>query len=300
VDEVRQLSLEEIHEPVHLMRFVDRDRIEFWELKDSIRKYGVLKTIVVRPSVVRPRKYELIDGLQRYTASKDLGLPTIPARIMAGCDSEEDLLAIQLQLNAVNVPTRRCEYAQQIAKLMKCRPDMTLFDVSRMVGKSPLWVELTLGLLCLDDDVQAMIRRGEICMANALALVKLPARIRHNFIQDARTLSTASFRRLAADAKREWEAKARDDRRQATFEPKPYLRDLVELLDETQFQFAGPTLVDQHSCATPLDGFYVGLAWAMHLDIPSVEREQAKFELKMQKRFRQKESHNEVAENAPV
>jgi ParB/RepB/Spo0J family partition protein len=50
------------------------------ELINSIEKFGVLQPIMVRPHPTKPNKYQIIYGQRRWTASKKLGLKTIPVK----------------------------------------------------------------------------------------------------------------------------------------------------------------------------------------------------------------------------
>jgi ParB family chromosome partitioning protein len=54
-------------------------------LEDSIEKYGVIEPIIVRPD---GDKYKVVAGSLRYTASKNVGLKTIPAIIKEMTDEE--------------------------------------------------------------------------------------------------------------------------------------------------------------------------------------------------------------------
>lgn len=60
---------------------------KFEELVVSIKELGVLHPIVVRPQ--QAGRYEILAGEHRWKASKKLGNPNIPARIMATCSDEQ-------------------------------------------------------------------------------------------------------------------------------------------------------------------------------------------------------------------
>lgn len=67
-----------------------RTEIDTSDLDDSIRQRGVLAPILV--SRLSPTSYQIIFGERRFTSSKKLGLPDIPARIA------EDLPETELQI----------------------------------------------------------------------------------------------------------------------------------------------------------------------------------------------------------
>jgi hypothetical protein len=73
MDEVRLVPLADIIEPRTLLRLVDKNTIEYLEMRDSVQRFGFTSSISVRPAK-RAGKYEFIDGLHRYCIAKDLSL----------------------------------------------------------------------------------------------------------------------------------------------------------------------------------------------------------------------------------
>ena len=59
--------------------FKSRDGIEQQELTESIKEYGLLEPVIVRPSSVG--KYEIISGHRRIEACKELGITAVPVTI---------------------------------------------------------------------------------------------------------------------------------------------------------------------------------------------------------------------------
>ncbi len=59
------------------------------DMTESIRKYGVMQPIIVRPDNREPGKYEILAGNNRFRCSRDAGRETIPAVIKENL-SEED------------------------------------------------------------------------------------------------------------------------------------------------------------------------------------------------------------------
>ena len=78
-DEFRLIPLDQIIEPWVVLRVVNRESIEYLELRDSLAAVGPLNSICVRPSVRRPGYHEVVDGLYRFTAAGELRLPACPA-----------------------------------------------------------------------------------------------------------------------------------------------------------------------------------------------------------------------------
>ena len=104
-DEFREIPLDQIVEPWIVLRIVNRESVEYLELRDSIAHQGLLNSICVRPSTRRPGYYEVVDGMYRWTAAKELRLSALPCVVKHSL-TDQDVLAIQIQANALR-PDRR-------------------------------------------------------------------------------------------------------------------------------------------------------------------------------------------------
>jgi ParB family chromosome partitioning protein len=174
-DKVEFLPTQVLREPKIKLRVVDKESIEFLELCDSLREKGFLNSILVRPQgngndTLDAQgnacdEYEIVDGLSRVTAARDVGLSMVPCIIRE--ISDKDVLALQIQANAISLETKPAEYAHQIKRMMALDPDLTQSQVACLIRKSPSWVGSCLGLLNLLKDIQVMVDRGEIPLQNA-------------------------------------------------------------------------------------------------------------------------------------
>ncbi len=69
------------------------NKIKEWdEFVESIRLYGVLQPVVLRPHPVRDGDYELIAGHNRKNAAKEIGLETIPAVVVEYDDIDTSVI----------------------------------------------------------------------------------------------------------------------------------------------------------------------------------------------------------------
>ena len=59
----------QIVEPWVVLRLVNRESVEYLELRDSMADKGSLNSICVRPSPRQPGKFEVVDGLYRRAAA---------------------------------------------------------------------------------------------------------------------------------------------------------------------------------------------------------------------------------------
>ena len=143
-DEFREIPLDQIVEPWVVLRVVNRESVEYLELRDSIAHQGLLNSICVRPSLRQPGKMEVVDGLYRRAACCELQRPTMPCIVKHNL-TDEDVLALQIQANALRPETTAVEYARQIRRIMDAvtarqGTDATLADVSKLIHKNPDWI----------------------------------------------------------------------------------------------------------------------------------------------------------------
>lgn len=277
------ISVKLIDPPPILLRQVDRQSVEYIELRDSIDELGVLASIVVRP---RGDRFQVVEGMYRLSCAIDLRLETIPATVKDVTDDE--LLWIQVQANACRRVTKPVEYAAHLKRLMRRDPTLTIGEVSARLHKSSTWIREQLQLLWLPKDVQKLIDRGEITLGNAYLLHKVPNR--RDYIEQAKTMPTKEFKRLIAGVVKQYTEQQRQGKLDAHFtnhfEPQPHLRNLSELTAEMESRCEGPRVLTREDSQTHIDGFYAALLWVMHMDKDSIEQQERNFF----KNFRTKES----------
>ena len=277
MDEVRLIPVCDIIEPRSLLRLVDRDSIEYLELRDSVAQFGFTASVSVRHAR-EPGKYEIVDGVHRFSVARELELPAMPCIVKRDV-TDRDLLVLQIQGNAQGVPTKPVEYARRIKAILVSHPEMGIDDLSILIKKSPVWIGVRLGLLELAGEIQKAVDRGDIPIASGVLLARMPKRLQRQHVDQAKTVPSAEFRRLAVAAIKHFEEAVAHGRLEdfytREFTPQPYLRHLKEIQAELAHHQAGPPLLALLGCTTPLDGFYAALQWFIHLDPESIQAQQA-------------------------
>ncbi len=163
------------HLPVDLVRpgrYQPRHAIEpesLRELADSIRAQGVVQPIVVRP---RPggEGFEIVAGERRWRAAQMAGLHEVPALVREV--SDEVAVSVALIENIQRQELNPLEEAQALHRLVH-EFGMTHQRVADAVGRSRAAVSNLLRLLDLDEEVKALVDRGELEMGHARALLAL-------------------------------------------------------------------------------------------------------------------------------
>jgi ParB/RepB/Spo0J family partition protein len=287
--ETRDIPLTDIRETRLLLRLVNKESLEYMELKDSIAAHGVLNSICVR-AVPPPGTFEVADGMRRYAASVDLGLPTIPCTIQELTD--EQVLTMQIQANSIRLETQPIEYARHIKQLMNLNPTLTVARLHGLIHKSPKWIHDQLGLLRLLPEIRKMVDRGEIPLNSAYLLSRVFWKQQKDFVDLAKV---AAFEKFKAEVipiikeQREGCRQGRLDRLFAEdFKPNPYLRSLKDILRERDDPVAAPILLS--NAKTALNGWNACLTWIISLDKKSVAEQRAKFLRRAKKTFKKEAS----------
>lgn len=169
----------------------DEERLE--ELAQSIRTYGVLSPLLVRPVQSSPGRFLLIAGERRLRASKLAGLPTIPVLVEQNEDSnDERTLAMQLVENLQRTDLSPLERAHAIGAL-KDAHSLSVRDVADRLGISKSMVQRSLDILELPDDLLNALREGA-SESKVLLLSKIPEKeVRARYLQDIELVSRAEL-----------------------------------------------------------------------------------------------------------
>lgn len=139
------------------------------ELADSISQHGILQPLLVRP--IFGGGYQIVAGERRWRAARMAGLTTVPA-IIRELDDEQ-VMEIALIENLQREDLSPLEEAMGYQSLMDSY-DMTQEEVAKIVGKSRSAVANVLRLLKLPEEVQALIRSGQVSAGHGRALLSFP------------------------------------------------------------------------------------------------------------------------------
>ncbi len=140
----------------------------FAELVHSIKEFGVLQPIVVRP---KGSSFELIMGERRLRASKEAGLTKIPAIVRETADENmlRDALLENLHRSNLNPLEEASAYKQLLEDF-----GSTQDQLADKLGRSRPQITNTLRLLKLPLTVQSKVAAGVLSAGHARALLGAP------------------------------------------------------------------------------------------------------------------------------
>lgn len=136
------------------------------ELSSSIKEFGILQPLVVRPST--EGQYELIAGERRLRAAKLAGLEAVPVLIRSA--GNQNSLEIALIENIQREDINSLECARAYRRLMD-EFGLTQEQVAERVGKSRVAIANAVRLLRLPRRIQDGIEGGKISEGHARALL---------------------------------------------------------------------------------------------------------------------------------
>lgn len=287
---VRMIPIALIERSEVALRDVNRQTESYQLLVNSIRKKGVLNSILVReiqlPGGVK--KYGLIDGLQRFTAAQDAGLAEIPARVVEMDDAE--LLEAQIITNMNRVQTRPADLSKHLLRILSRNPFMTKKELAERTCQSLSWIEQRLSINKLKPEIQELVNEGKIHLTNAYALSKIPEEEQGEYVDAAMTESPKTFvPRMKARVKEIRDAKhAGRDAGKAEWRPVMHLQKVGVVKEEYQKVKEGTkdsqvlTLIK--GLKEPRQVAEMVLAWALHYDPESQKEQKRRHEVREKKR----------------
>lgn len=169
--DIENISIKDIyHNENQPRRVFDEEKIK--DLSESIKKYGVLQPIVLKPDEFG--KYMIIAGERRYRASKMANLTEIPA-VLRDIPIKE-IMEIALIENLQREELTPIEEALGYKSLIE-NYKLTQEEISEAIRKSRPHIANMLRLLNLEKEVIEMINQGFITAGHGKALLRVTDKI---------------------------------------------------------------------------------------------------------------------------
>lgn len=146
----------------------DFDELALQELAHSIKLHDLVQPVTV--SVLPNGKYRLISGERRWRAAKLAGLQDVPAYVRKADDQQ--LLELALLENLQREDLNAMEIALSYKRMME-ELSHTQEEVAERMGKERSTVANYIRLLKLPPDIQVAVRKNEISMGHARALINV-------------------------------------------------------------------------------------------------------------------------------
>jgi ParB family transcriptional regulator, chromosome partitioning protein len=214
---------------------IDRDatqpRTEFDEeelsrLTASIKRFGQLAPIRVRPNAEAPGRWVVLVGERRWRACGLAGLEKIRVEFVEREMTEADVLAEQIVENAVRHDLRPVDQAAAFKRLTEVN-GWTAQELAENLGIEPTTVYRSLGLLRLDESVAEAVNQGAIKPTAAYEISKLQIADEQREVAELAVSGGLDHPAVAAEVKRRREAakapsKGRGAKAKPTVGPKTF------------------------------------------------------------------------------
>lgn len=181
-EQIRQVQLTELH-PFrdHPFRVVDDDRM--METVESVKEYGVLVPLIVRP--MEEGGYEIVSGHRRKRACELAGVDEVPVIVRNLDDDEAVIIMVDANLQRESIlPSERAKaYQMKLAALnhQGKRHDLTsgqvgqklpqsLEVVAEQAGESQKQVQRYIRLNSLEPSLMDKVDHGELAFTPAVEL----------------------------------------------------------------------------------------------------------------------------------
>ncbi|NLA08981.1 MAG: ParB/RepB/Spo0J family partition protein [Microbacteriaceae bacterium] len=173
------------------------DADDLAELVHSVREFGVLQPVVVRPLDAEAGTYELIMGERRLRASREAGLATIPAIVRETEDEFllRDALLENLHRSQLNPLEEASAYQQLLSDF-----GITQEELAARIGRSRPQISNTIRLLKLPVPVQQRVAAGVLSAGHARALLTLEDEVSMQHLADKIVSEDLSVRAAEAVA----------------------------------------------------------------------------------------------------
>ena len=175
-EELLHVPLEQVEVEKQVRSAIDMDADAFKGLMASIAEQGVIEPVLVMRS---EGGYRLLSGERRFLASRQLGLPTIPVRILENISGPSGVISIQIIENMQREDLNPVDQANAVLDYLKAlHPELDLGGViSAMItlARAPGRVESKLAA-SLAASVK-MSGKSLTTIRNLMSILRLPAEI---------------------------------------------------------------------------------------------------------------------------
>lgn len=164
-----EISVELIERnPFQPRREFDQQAID--ELAESIRKHGILQPLLVRSQ--GGDGYQLVAGERRWRACQQIGMETVPCRVVELEDKQVCEAAIEenLKRQDLNMIEKAVAFKEYLEKF-----GGTIEELAKQLSMNRSTISNMLRLLDLPETVQDAVRKEQISGGHARALLALSA-----------------------------------------------------------------------------------------------------------------------------
>ena len=140
------------------------------ELADSIRRHGILQPLLVRARPDGETGYQLIAGERRWRAAQQVGMETVPCRVIAFADRQASEAALEenIKREDLNVLEKARAFKDYLERF-----GGTIEELGRQLSMNRATVSNMMRLLELPEAIQQLVRENKLTGGHAKAILPL-------------------------------------------------------------------------------------------------------------------------------
>lgn len=205
VVDIKEVTLDLVEEPTHVLRPVDRDTDKFRALVQSIRERGYDKAEPIEVYYSEVGTYVVArKGMHRFNAAGVAGLKMVWVAILNRAPTDSELISGQVQAEATHTEARPAEFGRAVLRYMDLKENKgkTKVEIAMAMGRRDTgFLDKVLKLATLPEKVRELVDDNAITMANGLSLVaamRAEVPIDDELVKKARIEGAAAFQSLIA------------------------------------------------------------------------------------------------------
>ncbi len=165
---IQEILLSDFDPCFSSLRIVNQSRVK--QMEYSLAVHGQLQPLIVR---LHKAKFQIIDGLKRYYAAKNLSMASLQGRCVDVDLAHAKVLV--LRYNRASQSTMEAWEEALVLHDLKMRHGHDLNSLSKLTGYSRSWVSRRLSLIDkIDSGLSQEIKMGTLTGSHARELMRLP------------------------------------------------------------------------------------------------------------------------------
>lgn len=171
----KDILMEQIEIGPVRIRDVDENNVDFQNLCISIKEDGVTIPVVCNlitdeDGNIKPHKYSMIDGGNRYAGNQKAGNKKITARVAKRLLTPDECRAYQLNLNKNRIKQTKAQEARALGLYLAGNPDVDIKHLAKQFRMSPIEANRIMNLSKLTPDSQKLLDTGKLKVSCAVEL----------------------------------------------------------------------------------------------------------------------------------
>lgn len=263
--DVRMIPMSQLDKCPIQFRPVRKETLEYLQLKDSIREYGILQSLCCRPY---NNRYQVCMGFNRHSIAEDLRLIEVPCIIRNMDDAE--IQRLQIAENLQRIPVFNTDIARRLWRIVNIDQTLTLPQLSAQLHLTVNATRERLSLIQLCPEAELQLNDNKLSLKLAIELAKLPHEHQKRLLSIIITLPDREQLELIRGEARHYRQSLKNDRLARKLHTisnvEPIFRKREELLHELIEPTMMASVIEACGARTPTEIWKACLQFVFSID----------------------------------